>query len=135
MPTFYIESAHFTPFPGPWHSFRTSQTQDIGRDLYKRGLKLQALARASVPHRTGLLAGSIYVNYSAGFLNPSVTIGSNVPYAYVVHEGASPHLITPHRGRVLRFVHNGRVVYARKVNHPGSRATRFLARHLRTVVR
>ena len=132
---FVIESVKFHPFPVEFANFRQSKDQDIGRDLYKRGLRLQALARVSVPKRTGALAASIHVNYFRGASNPHVTIGSNLNYAYFVHEGTNPHTIRPKTGRVLRFQVNGRVVYAQKVHHPGTRAERYLSRHLRTVVR
>lgn len=43
------------------------------------------------------------------------------PQAAYTDEGTEPHAIVPVRRRALRFVANGRVVFARRVWHPGSR--------------
>lgn len=67
-------------------------------------------------------------------LRPQVTIGSDVEYAALVNDGTRPHVIRPRRADgVLRFRVGGRVVYARVVNHPGTRARPFLDRALREV--
>jgi hypothetical protein len=60
-----------------------------------------------------------------------------------VNDGTPRHEIRPIGGRpsrnnpkkpgMLRFVVGGRVVYARVVNHPGTRARPFLDRALREV--
>lgn len=132
--SFYIESVRFQPFPGPFHQFRTSRNQDIGRYLYKLGRRVQVLSKASAPIDTGALRASIYLNYDSGFVNPSVTVGSNLRYAYMVHEGTSPHVITPNNARIMRFMAGGRIIYAQRVHHPGTPRTEFLSKHLRTVI-
>lgn len=54
------------------------------------------------------------------------------PAALFVTGGTRPHRITPRRpGGVLRFTVNGRVVYARYVNHPGTKPNSFLRDALR----
>ena len=48
-------------------------------------------------------------------------------YSAPVHEGARPHVIRPRNARALRFeVEGGRIVFARRVNHPGNAANPFL---------
>lgn len=131
---FEIESIEFKPFHPAWENFRQDRTGGVGKDLYKRGIRLQMLAKQTAPRRTGLLAASIRVKYNRGVTNPHVVIGSSLPYAYWVHEGTRPHLIRSRR-RQMRFVVRGRVIYADVVQHPGNRANRFLSNHLRTVVR
>jgi len=44
--------------------------------------------------------------------------------------GTEPHVIRPRRRRALRFVSGGRVIYATKVRHPGTKGTHFLTRAL-----
>lgn len=132
--SFYIESVNFKPYPVAFANFRQAQSQPIGAYIYRLGKELQVLARGTAPRKTGRLANSIRVSYFRGVSNPHVTIGSNVRYAYMVHEGTRPHLIRPKDARVLRFKHNGRVVYAQRVMHPGTPRTEFLSKHLRTVV-
>lgn len=57
------------------------------------------------------------------------------PAALFVTLGTRPHRITPRRpGGVLRFTVNGRVVYARYVNHPGTKRNDFLRQALRAAL-
>jgi hypothetical protein len=53
---------------------------------------------------------------------------SRKKYAHAIDLGARPHVILPRRKRLLRFMWRGRLVFARKVNHPGNRPYRFLYR-------
>lgn len=57
------------------------------------------------------------------------------PAALYVTGGTRPHIIRPRRpGGVLRFTVNGQVVYARYVNHPGTRRNDFLKDALRAAL-
>lgn len=54
------------------------------------------------------------------------------PAALFVSLGTRPHRIEPRRpGGVLRFMVDGQVVYARYVNHPGTRRNDYLRDALR----
>jgi hypothetical protein len=66
-------------------------------------------------------------------LRGSVTVGSDLEYAAMVNDGTKPHVIRPKNAKVLRFNVGGQVVFARVVNHPGTRARPFLDRALREV--
>lgn len=55
------------------------------------------------------------------------------PYAVFHHEGTRPHVIRPVRAKALRFTVGRVVVFAKKVNHPGTRPNRFLADAARVV--
>ena len=59
-------------------------------------------------------------------------VGSDVRHALWHHEGTRPHPIVGRR--VLRFVKNGKVVFAHKVMHPGTRPNRYLSDNLRIFV-
>lgn len=52
-----------------------------------------------------------------------VLVEANVDtdYAEYVSEGTRPHVIKPRRAKALRFTVGGRVVYATKVDHPGTK--------------
>lgn len=65
----------------------------------------------------------------------SATVESNVAYAPYVHDGTRPHRIRPRNRQALRFNVGGQVVFAKVVNHPGTRARPFLVRALREVAR
>jgi hypothetical protein len=60
------------------------------------------------------------------------TVRSTHPASIYVLNSTRPHRIEPRRpGGVLRFTVNGQVVYARFVNHPGTKAQPFLQEALR----
>jgi phage gpG-like protein len=50
-------------------------------------------------------------------------IGTNVVYARIHEFGGTtrPHTILPRRATVLRFQRGGKTIFARRVNHPGSK--------------
>lgn len=76
---------------------------------------------AVVPVRTGNLRRSIQVRVETD----RVTIGPNqrqAPYAGYVEFGTRAHTIKPRKpGGVLVFTVGGKKVYARQVNHPGTK--------------
>lgn len=64
--------------------------------------------------------------------NKSVKVLSTNPHTVLVHNGSRRHPIRPRReGGWLRFRLNGRIIYAREVDHPGYRGDPFLTRALR----
>jgi len=85
-------------------------------------------AKSIAPTRTGRLKSLIRADpvrrTGPWRLDSSVT--SAAPYSAPVHEGARPHVIRPRFARALRFEIDGRVVFARRVNHPGQRAQPYL---------
>ncbi len=56
----------------------------------------------------------------------AIRIQNTAKYALPIEEGSRPHVIRPRKAKALRFVVKGKVVFARKVNHPGNRPYRFL---------
>lgn len=110
-------------------------TNATRRELTEAGRQVVNRAKVLAPVRTGRLRSSIRAEPPRIFsLRGSLTVGSDLEYAGFVNDGTRPHQIKPRRsGGVLRFVVGGRVVYARVVNHPGTRARPFLDRALREV--
>lgn len=88
------------------------------------------------PVRTGRLRASLRVQ-RRGFLGLRLrwTIGSDVEYADMVHDGTRPHIIRPKNAKALRFRVGGRTVFAKVVRHPGTRARPFLDRAIAAVAR
>ena len=130
---FRVESVRFDPDLGELKHYTESKDGDVGKYLLKRGYKLAALAKESVGKDTGELAASISVRFFPG-PNPFVEVGSDVRHAYWVHEGTKPHEEIAIPGRMMRFRIGGRIVYAQKVHNPGTRAQKYLSRHLRKVI-
>lgn len=124
----------FVPHPAEWQQFTSGETGPVGRYLFVRGMRLRAMAQASVGKKSGRLGRSITVTYHRGPTNPYVDVGSDLSYAYDHHEGTNPHVIFADPGRLLRFKQGGKIVYAQRVDHPGTRANKYLTKHLRRVV-
>lgn len=133
MTQFHIESVVYTRNEAGWVETTISPNGNVGRDLRRRGNKLVALATATVGKRSGRLARSIKSTYYP-VKNPYVDVGSNVGYALAVHEGTRPHIIRPNDRKTLRFKIKGKIIYVEQVVHPGTRAKKYLTRHLRRVV-
>lgn len=76
-----------------------------------------------VPVDSGKLRDSLRVQVEGD----KVYIGSDLPYATYVEFGTAPHEIKPKDpDGVLRFVANGQVVYAKVVQHPGTKPQPFV---------
>lgn len=54
----------------------------------------------------------------------SFELGFAAEHSSFPDTGTRPHVIRPRRKKVLRFVVDGRVVFARRVNHPGTTGDR-----------
>lgn len=114
-----------------------SRNSDVGRDLSARATRVQRGARRQVGVKTGLLRRSIvkhWVDNGAGTANRGdlvIRVGSPLNYALLHHTGTRPHVIRPRPPhRALRFVVDGRVVFATKVNHPGTKPNPYLTANL-----
>jgi len=90
------------------------------------GNSMVADMQAIVPVDTGNLKMSIkVVVMSRGRLaiGPDTVLA---PYAWDVEFGTKPHVIEAKPGKMLRFQAGGKVIYTRKVNHPGTRAQPYV---------
>jgi hypothetical protein len=116
--------------PGMEQLLRSPQGA-IGKDLRKRGLRVQAGAKAQVGVRTGALRASIHMRHMSDTRGQYVRVGSNLNYALAHHEGTSPHIIKPNRKHMLKFQTKGQIVFAHVVKHPGTKPNRYLTDNLR----
>jgi hypothetical protein len=98
----------------------------VGRHLRKIGLEILGGARAMVGVRSGNLRRSLHMRQGLRGRVQYVTVGSNLRYAEAHHEGTRAHRITPRDGRVMRFNVGGTVVYARRIDHPGTKPRKYL---------
>lgn len=105
------------------------------RVLRQRAPQVLNRARVLAPVDTGRLRSSGSIQYSGFFtFRPKATIVFNVEYAQMVNDGTRPHVIRPKNKQVLKFQMGGRTVYAKYVNHPGTKAKPFLDRAVREVM-
>lgn len=74
--------------------------------------------------RSGALRDTIRMQVSQqdGVIGADIFSDGDVPYAAIQEYGGktAAHEILPDKARVLAFVLNGRQVFARKIQHPGS---------------
>lgn len=110
------------------------------RKVLKEMRFIARLRVAAGPYTTGNLARSI--NYKGPFVEPgrrvNGSVGSDLPYALVVEDGARPHLIfpiPPHTNMKFYWRKVGRIVYPDKVRHPGMEGKGYLAEAARTISR
>jgi phage gpG-like protein len=87
--------------------------------LVERAAK-QNLSGRVLRVRTGRLRSSVTTAVSGSGTDLEGRVGTNVPYGAVHEFGARPHAIFPLRARRLRFQTGGRVVFSRRVQHPGA---------------
>jgi hypothetical protein len=114
-----------------------------GRDFERRMRTLAFRQTAAAPRRTGKLAGQVtqrrmqsdFGRYLEGASGVNPGQGGQHGYALYQSQGTRPHIIQAKRGKSLRFIVAGRTVFARRVNHPGTRPNPYLTRHLREFVR
>lgn len=101
-------------------------------ELERTGQRVVNRAKILCPVDTGRLRASIRGQARRTWtLRPMFTVGTNVDYAEMVHDGTRPHVIRPTRKQALKFTIGGQVVFAKVVHHPGTRARPFLDRALR----
>ena len=92
-------------------------------------------SRILTPVDTGRLRSSERLSFNLSGANPSFKVSTNVQYAEYVHDGTRPHVIRPRRKQALKFRVGGMTVFAKVVNHPGTRARPFFERALVEVAR
>ena len=80
-------------------------------------------AEELTPVRTGLMRQSWYVTEQSD-LNSALS--NRAPYFLYFIEGTSPHEIRPRFASVLRFQSGTDVVFAKLVNHPGTKPNDLL---------
>lgn len=126
-------STRVRPDPVGLHRVLSSPDGDLARDVQRRARNVQLKAKDLVGKRTHELERNILTRTEVsgrGVLG-RVIAGEQLPDARAVwnHDGTKPHIIRPKKpGGMLSFVVNGKRVFARKVQHPGTAATKFLLR-------
>lgn len=105
----------------------------VYRNMERRVRRVEAEAIRLAPGSMKLgIRVSIYRGPGGEFRGD---IRSTHPATIYVVNGTRPHRIYPRRpGGVLRFTVGGRVVYARYVNHPGTKPNNWMREALRVAL-
>lgn len=120
---------------GEPRAFVNDRNSGIIDDLERRMTVVAGIAKLRVRVRTGLLLTTIRTRTNRNTRGwPSVDVLAGKAGARTVpvieDQGSPPHQIRARKRHALRFVVNGQVVFARKVNHPGTTGSGFLTRSL-----
>jgi hypothetical protein len=91
----------------------------------------EKLSGQILKRRTGILAGSVRVSepahvIGATFQGKIAAAEGTAFYGRILSEGSRAHEILAVKSRALKFVTNGKEVYAKSVMHPGMMAKPFL---------
>lgn len=89
--------------------------QTIGKDLER-----QARSNASWTDRTGNTRRAIHGGAERTAKGTAVYLAHGSEVGLYMEEGTRPHAIRPRRKKALRFVIDGKEVFAKRVNHPGT---------------
>lgn len=122
-------------YPGVLEDQLQGEFGMVARYMRRRARVHVARAKADVGVRTGALQRSIGFTESRIPGGRQVVIYARKSYATLHHEGTRPHLIRASGNQRLVFPTSQGVRSARVVRHPGTRANKFLSRHLRSVWR
>jgi len=72
------------------------------------------------PVKTGRLKDSVRSEVLSAHEYRVIVGSADAYYASFVFHGTRPHVIEPNNAKALRFEVNGRIIFARKVFHPGT---------------
>lgn len=121
-------------YDGVLDNFLNNPNGEVGRYLKGKGNEILTLARALVGVRTGRLRNSLHMRHMRDPRAQYIWVGSTLDYALAHHEGTRPRTITPKSGKMLRFASRGRIVYTHVVNHPGTKANKYLSNALKAKI-
>lgn len=111
-----------------------SPGQMVDRYTIGKARSVAVFARRFAPVKSGRLRAGIGVEQSreaTGRYKVGYDVVSKAAHSVFVVKGTRPHVIRPKSNSgVLRFMVGNTVVFARSVNHPGTKANDFLDRAL-----
>lgn len=97
--------------------------------------KPDPVPRRGRQRRPGTLRDSIIKRLVTTNRGVAVQVGSDDPIALLHHEGTQPHVIEANKAPRLVFwsARAAKVVYAKRVRHPGTKPNRYLVNALRVL--
>lgn len=104
------------------------RTGPVQLHVANKGREVEGYARRLVGVKSGETRAGIYSRVVLSNPGYNVEVGARSKAMPYHHDGTKPHIIRPRRKRALKFQAGGRTVFAKKVNHPGTRANPFLIR-------
>ena len=134
MPALHYEFMSVQLYRDKLHLFLNTPNSGDAKSLWtwmeKKKLQVINGARRQVGVRTGALRKNISGRHFGFADGQRMSIGADLPYALMHHEGTKPHTITPQNGKLLHFRVGTRSVYTTMVRHPGTKPNRYLSDQL-----
>lgn len=125
--------------PTAYEQLLPDDVAGILRDMLRRGEAVLARMYLEVPRDTGLLAATLRLQArtASGGYGATVIAGQDgvTDYLGYILAGTEPHEIRPRGKKALRFVAGGQVVFATRVQHPGTAPNDFILRSLPVAAR
>lgn len=130
--------AFFAPNPRAIAELLVGSRGDVALDLTRKCIRVQSGAKRRCPVDTGRLRSSIRWTLGRDGKGLFGRVGTEVEYAYFVHEGHGPYEVGSTRGpgTALRFESGGDVVYVsfpNTVSIPAMEGRPFLKDALRDI--
>lgn len=97
--------------------------RDVGPALLA---EIKRRAPVSATENGGRLRDSIQMSRRSSLGGVEARFTSSAPYARFVEEGTGPHRIEPRQALALHWSSKGQDMFARSVNHPGTKANPFV---------
>lgn len=105
----------------------SGRTRPLVANGINAGAKLfETAAKRRARYKTGNLRRLIHVSKAASAGDLSAEVTSEANYSSIIEEGSAAHVIVPKNAKVLAFTMDGEQIFARSVNHPGTRAYPFM---------
>ena len=76
------------------------------------------------------LEGAIRTRIENSGLSGFIFLDKRIPYADAIHNGSRPHKIVAKNKKALYFVKGGTGIFAKGINHPGTKPDKFLNKSL-----
>ena len=96
------------------HDFTLVDKNATASTLQEAGVKIEEEEKKSAPFDSG------YYRNNIGFDGKNKVI-ANADYSAALEYGTKPHVIEPKTAKALHFKSDGQDIFAKRVNHPGTK--------------
>jgi hypothetical protein len=128
-----VADVRFKPDPVALANLLRGPNGPVARRALEDATLVKREAQRLVGKDTHALEHSIVTRVTVEGQRVVAYVGSEKPYALFHHEGTRAHPIEPVKAKVLRFTVGGAVVFAARVQHPGTRRNPYLVDALRVL--
>ena len=123
MGSFTIELKGADKLITKFENMSRKMEKEVKNSVKKHTFEMETRAKKKAAYKSGHLKRSIHSDfYNRGL---SGEVSTNLFYAPMIEYGTPPHKIKA-KGGALKFKIGGNTIFAKSVNHPGTRARPFM---------